>query len=193
MPDYSKGKIYKIVDNTNEKVYIGSTCEPTLAKRLAKHVGNYNSYLRGHGNFATSYKIIQNGNYNIILLENCPCETKDELHARERHYIETIECVNKIIPTRSKKEYNLDNQDKFKQYYKEYRIKYESNNKEKISQNKKKYYQEKKEIKNEKFTCECGGKYTNSHTSRHLKTSKHQNYIRLKTLKDCLINNLSFE
>ena len=35
MPDYNKGKIYKIVDNTNNNIYIGSTCEPTLAHRLA--------------------------------------------------------------------------------------------------------------------------------------------------------------
>ena len=36
MPDYSKGKIYKIVCNVTGLVYVGSTCEPTLARRLAK-------------------------------------------------------------------------------------------------------------------------------------------------------------
>ena len=41
MIDYSKGKIYKIVCNNTGLIYIGSTCEPTLARRLAKHVGNY--------------------------------------------------------------------------------------------------------------------------------------------------------
>ena len=41
MPDYSKGKIYIIVDNTNNTVYIGSTCEPTLAHRLAQHKKDY--------------------------------------------------------------------------------------------------------------------------------------------------------
>jgi len=63
MVNYQLGKIYKIVDNTNENVYIGSTCEPTLARRLAKHVGNYQSYLNGKSGFMTSFNIIQNGNY----------------------------------------------------------------------------------------------------------------------------------
>ncbi len=47
MPDYSKGKIYKIVCNTTGLVYIGSTCEPTLARRLAGHRGAYNAFLKG--------------------------------------------------------------------------------------------------------------------------------------------------
>ena len=34
--NYQLGKIYKIVDNTNGNIYIGSTCETTLARRLNK-------------------------------------------------------------------------------------------------------------------------------------------------------------
>lgn len=33
------------------------------------------------------------------------------------------------------------------------------------------------EYKNEKFTCECGGKYTYCHTSRHLKSKIHQDFL----------------
>ena len=47
MVNYQDGKIYKIVDNTNNNVYIGSTCEPTLARRLAKHVGHYKFWKNG--------------------------------------------------------------------------------------------------------------------------------------------------
>lgn len=36
MPDYSKGKIYKIVNTVNEKVYIGSTTL-TLAQSMTNH------------------------------------------------------------------------------------------------------------------------------------------------------------
>jgi len=42
----------------------------------------------------------------ITLVEKYRCETKDELHARERYYIENNKCVNKVIPTRTTKEYN---------------------------------------------------------------------------------------
>ena len=68
MTDYSRGKIYKIVDNTNNNVYVGSTCEPTLARRLAKHVGSYRNYLKYKYHFITSIKILENENYDIVLI-----------------------------------------------------------------------------------------------------------------------------
>jgi hypothetical protein len=103
--DYSKGKIYQIVDYTNDNVYIGSTCEPTLARRLANHVIGYKAYLNGKGNYVTSYKILENDNYDIQLIEFFPCETKDELHKREGYHINrAIGCVNKIIAGRTRKE-----------------------------------------------------------------------------------------
>ena len=34
--DYSKGKIYKIIDNTNGNIYIGATIKP-LTTRLVVH------------------------------------------------------------------------------------------------------------------------------------------------------------
>ena len=47
MPDYQLGKIYKIECNVTGQRYIGSTCEPILARRLAGHITNYKSYLNG--------------------------------------------------------------------------------------------------------------------------------------------------
>ena len=80
MPDYSRGKIYKIVCNETGLIYVGSTCEPTLARRLAKHVGDYKCWKKEKRNFVTSYKILEKQNYDIVLLESCSCESKDELH-----------------------------------------------------------------------------------------------------------------
>jgi hypothetical protein len=80
MVNYSNGKNYKIICNITNECYIGSTCEPILARRLAGHVANYKSYLKGKGNNVTSFKIIANGNYNIVLIELFPCDTKDELY-----------------------------------------------------------------------------------------------------------------
>jgi uncharacterized protein YjgD (DUF1641 family) len=84
----------------------------------------------------TSYDIIKNGNYDIILIENYNCETKEQLHSRERFYIETNNCVNKYIPTRNGKEYREDNKDKIKKYMTEYR----EDNEDKIKEQTKKYY-----------------------------------------------------
>lgn len=38
------------------------------------------------------------------------------------------------------------------------------------------YYQTNKEQINEKHLCECGGKYTTTHKSSHIKTLKHQKH-----------------
>ena len=89
MPDYQLGKIYKIIDNTNDDIYIGSTAEKTLAHRLCKHKSDFKRWKEGKSNYVSSYKIIENGNYDIILLESCPCNNRDELKAREKYYIQT--------------------------------------------------------------------------------------------------------
>jgi hypothetical protein len=152
MVNYQLGKIYKIVCNTTGNIYVGSTCQPTLARRLSKHVGDYKSYLNKNKHFMTSYAIIKNNDYNIILLEAFPCNSKDELHARERYYIENIECVNKNIPTRSFKEYYDANKERIsktcKNYYETNKInildktkKYHETNKESISKQRKNYYE----------------------------------------------------
>ena len=155
--DYSRGKIYKIIDNSNGNIYIGSTCEPILARRLANHVRNYKCYKKETYNYVTSFKILENDDYDIILLELFPCNSKDELHAREKHFIQATECVNKYIPCRSPAEYYIDN-------------------KEKLNEKHKQYYENNKEKLNEKIICNCSGQYTKTHKERHLRTLKHKKW-----------------
>ena len=68
MVNYKLGKIYAIECNVTGQKYIGSTCEPTLSKRLTKHVGNYRCYLKGTYNYVSSFKIFENGNYCTSIL-----------------------------------------------------------------------------------------------------------------------------
>ena len=49
----------------------------------------------------TSFKTIKGGDYKIMLIENYPCQNNKKLHAREKYYIEKINCVNKNIPTQT--------------------------------------------------------------------------------------------
>jgi hypothetical protein len=160
MDRYKNGKIYKIVDNSTGEIYIGSTCEPTLAHRLSKHKACYKRYLTGAGCFITSYNILQNNNYSIVLLEDFPCERKDQLLARERFYIENNKCVNKFVPTRTHKEYQEQNKDKIKEYQKEWyeqnkdKIKdkqkeYQEQNKDKIKEYQKEWYEQNKDKQKE--------------------------------------------
>ena len=132
MPDYKQGKIYKIVCNVTGKIYIGSTIE-TLARRLTGHRATYKHFKEGKGKYITSFQIIEQGEFDIVLIENCPCESKDELHKQERFFIESLECVNKNIPTRTMNEYRLDNKETLKEKAKQYQI----DNKETISEKKK--------------------------------------------------------
>jgi len=141
------GKIYKIVDNTNDNIYIGSTCD-SLKNRLSKHKASYKSFLKGLINNIKSFDIMKNNNYKIELLENCDIKTKQELLQRERYYIENNECLNKIVPGRNKKEYYDVNKDKIN-------IK-----------------------RNQMIDCECGRKYTIRNKARHLKSTKHQEFIK---------------
>lgn len=110
--NYENGKIYKTVSNYTEDIYIGSTCQ-TLTKRKQKHKGHYKEWKSGKTHKkTTSFDVIDKGDFDIILLEDYPCERKDQLHSRERYWIENNDCVNKYIPTRTRQEYEQDNKEK---------------------------------------------------------------------------------
>ena len=67
MPNYQDGKIYKIVcNNITDECYIGSTCEPTVARRLATHVRGYRVWKAGKCNKTSSFHIIDRGDYQIF-------------------------------------------------------------------------------------------------------------------------------
>jgi hypothetical protein len=192
MVNYNQGKIYKIVCNETGNQYIGSTVEPTLARRLTGHKRNYNAYLNGKHNYVSSFEILKSNSYDIILIENFPCETKDELHARERFHIESNKCVNMVIPTRTHKEYLQDKKEIIAIQSKSYQL----INKDKIAEQRKEFYQNNKEVlakqhknwyeankdiileKNkEKIVCECGLMTNKHHLARHKKSQKHLNLI----------------
>ena len=177
MPDYSKSKIYEIVDDSTGKRYIGATCEPSLAQRLASHVSAYKKYKAGKHHYVTSFKILENNSYHINLLESYPCTNKDELNAKERKWIESTECVNKHIPGRTTKEffkqYYVKNKDKILAQQKEnYR-----KNKDKICKRVKKYRDEHKDKLFEKHACECGGRYTTINKPVHRRSARHRKHF----------------
>jgi hypothetical protein len=107
MPNYQNGKIYRIICNISGKQYIGSTTI-SLASRLSTHKKVYNTI-----NSCTSREVLKNNDYNIVLLEDYPCERKEQLLQKERYYIETMDCVNKKIPNRSKEEWYQDNKEDY--------------------------------------------------------------------------------
>ena len=186
MIDYSRGKIYKIVCDATDEIYIGSTITP-LYKRLCNH----KRQIPRHD--TQSKLLFEKGNCKIILIEDYPCERKEQLHARERYWIENSEnVVNKMIPTRTIKEWAEDNKD----YLDNYRKTYYENNKERLQVVKKEYYEnhKEKEIKRavewnkanadkrrEQIQCEiCGELKAKTAIRRHqqtVKCRKHTNLV----------------
>ena len=57
--NYENGKIYKIIDNTSDMIYVGSTYKP-LQQRLKMHESDYKRFKAGKMNYITSFKILQN-------------------------------------------------------------------------------------------------------------------------------------
>jgi len=138
---YQKSKIYKLVSDSSDLVYYGSTiCK--LTTRLAKHRNDYKRFINGKRKYKiSSFELIKVEDAQIILVENYPCNNIEELRARERFYIENNDCVNKCIPNRTRKEYIKDNQDEITKY----KTEYYQDNKEVINKKHKEYYQDNKE------------------------------------------------
>ena len=133
MVNYQDAKIYKLVGGG--LTYYGSTCNE-LRIRLYQHKSNINK-CKSKQLFNTGDKV------DIVLVEKYPCNDKLELHQRERYHIENNECINKVIPTRTDKQYYEDNKNKIKQYY--------ESNKDKIKEKNKEYREDNKDKIKEYF------------------------------------------
>ena len=194
MPDYSKGKIYKLVSNNTDDFYVGSTTQD-LYDRRAGHIHMYNLYTYHDKKckYDTSFEIIKKGDSGIILIEDYSCNSREELQARERHWIEKLNCINKEKLASSckkeKNEYYKSHKDEIKLIRKQY---YESH-KDKIILRKKQYYQTHKEKaklrskqynidnkekikmrKTQKINCTCGVQVQHGASKRHYMSKKHR-------------------
>jgi len=154
MVNYQNGKIYQIRSIEGDLTYYGSTTNP-LCKRMTKHRSNYKAFQAGKFARITSFDVLAFDDAQITLVELAPCNTKEELTAIERRYIEANPCVNKYIPGQTRAEYRV-------------------NNKEKIAE----YYQKNAEKAKEKFDCQCGGKFTHANRATHFRSIKHVNHER---------------
>jgi len=172
MPNYQNGKIYAIKSYQTELIYIGSTTRP-LSQRLGLHRLNYKN-----NTGISSMELLKYSDYYIELIENFPCNSKEELLKREGYFIKQNinNSVNCCIPGRTYKEWANDNKEQLikkakeyrennkkqireksieyyeshKEHVKEYQNQYRENNKEQKKQKAKEYYQKNKEIKKQK-------------------------------------------
>ena len=191
MVNYQNGKIYKVEDAGGNMCYIGSTTKDFLSKRMVEHRSKYKLFKNGVGNNISVFEVFDKyglDNCRIVLIELCPCNSRYELHAREAHYIKVSECVNKVIPNRTKKEYYFENKDNIlinrKAYHIEHRESillkqkaYHTENKEDLNNKCKQYHIDNREKilaqRAESVNCICGVSYTQGHKTRHFQSKFH--------------------
>jgi hypothetical protein len=142
---------------------VGSTCEPTLAKRLAKHVDDFKSLKK----YVSSFDIIKGGDFYIVLLEACPCNSRDELRMCEQKHIDLCECVNKNKSFRSEEE--------LFEYNKQYQNQYREQHHNEILEQQKQYREQNRDELNaklrERVCCpNCQKKISKRNIARHITT-----------------------
>ena len=170
--DYKNGKIYCVRNTVDDDIYVGASCQP-LSKRMAEHRLKARQQSCSHFLIYKKMKEIGVDKFYIELVENCPCNTVDELRAKEGEHIRRIGTLNKIVSGRTTKMYVAEHYEKTQAYQKQYR----EDHKEETREYKRNYFQENKEKLLKRCMCECGKYYTMCHKARHEKTKRHIEFM----------------
>lgn len=167
---YQNGKIYQVLNSEDKECYVGSTCQ-LLSKRLSKHKADMNVEAKQHFKLYQHMKVLGADKFYIELIENYPCKTKEELLAREGHFIRERGTLNKTVQGRTSAQYWKDNQEQRSANCKEWR----KSNIPKLKQ-----YEEKRK---EKVQCECGDQIAKRQITKHRQSARHQNNLTLNEVK----------
>ena len=192
MVNYNNAMIYRLCCRNTDitDIYIGSTTN--FRNRKCQHKYSCNNSNSNNYNCKVYQFIRENlgwENWDMVLIENVKCNTKLELHQKERKFIEELKpSLNQTLPSRTSKEYYIENKEKIKEKHSEYYIEnkekakeYYNNNKEKIKEYNIEYRENNlekiKENSKEKITCECGSIVAKKNIIRHKTSMKHINLL----------------
>jgi hypothetical protein len=120
----------------DEKVYVGSTTKQYLSQRMDKHRSDYKNWKAGNDKYykLTSFELFDKygvENCMIVLIEAVNANSKDELLAREKHYIKTMNSINKLLPIMTIEE-RKQTRSKYYESNKEHIQQYQEANKDQI-------------------------------------------------------------
>ena len=105
-------------------------------------------------------------NCKIELIENYPCNSKEELQRQEGQHIRKTECGNKQVTGRPAIEYRQ--QPEVKEHRKEYNKEYRELNRDKLNEYDKAKYQKQKEERGKQVECNaCHQLIRNDWMKRH--------------------------
>lgn len=173
MVNYNEGKIYKLISEQTDKIYIGSTAKKLLNQRLESHREKFLEWIKNNTSYTTSFEILQYNDYKIILIENYPCNSKDELRQREQYWIDK----NKDICVNMRNSY-ISKEERKEQKNKYHKIWYSINNKRIKNKSKEWYKNNKERVKKlhseNKLCIYCDRNMIKSNYLRHCKGTKHK-------------------
>ena len=184
---YASAKIYKIVNNAYTMCYYGSTTQQ-LSKRMYMHRNSYKLFGEGKGYSLSVYDIFDAqgiDNCKIELVEECPCESREQLRKREGFYIRNNECVNKRVAGQTVPEWRSANRDHVRQMQADWRsanqehvkqiiADWRSANQEHVKQTNADWKSANRERLQEKVTCDvCGGVCSRQCLGRHKRSEMH--------------------
>ena len=159
------GSVYRIQFRNRYKpkgvddiFYIGSTTK-TLKDRWSSHRVHFRKWLREDTGELSIFKYFKEygfSSFEIVEIKRVIICDWQHLLAHEQLAINKNKCVNKLPCFNPV--WRQNKIDKYNEYY--------AANRDQILA-----YQ------NEKFTCECGGKYTRSNKNIHLETKKHKKFV----------------
>lgn len=154
------------MNDVDDQIYIGSTTKPFLSQRWAGHCYQFRLFAAGGRRMKLFEHMLAIGpeHFKIVLIEQYPCQSKDELRAREAHYIVTVSpALNERIPGGTRHDWNY---------------RYEQRHPEQVRAKRQRENQDPRRLaKNE---CECGGRYATKHKQAHFRTDRHQQYLSIK-------------
>ena len=173
---YARSKIYKIISEGTDQIYIGSTTQSRLSKRFSGHKSAHKNQEVNH-KYVSSFALLDRGNCQIVLVEDFVCNNKDQMRAREQHHIDLNKaiCVNnrRAIDLRTDEQKKADKQ----AYYEE--------NKEAILAYQVQYHAENREANNacmlatnsQRIQCACGAHIQKGGVFTHKRTQKHMRWV----------------
>jgi hypothetical protein len=183
-----KIKIYKIVNDTDNNIYIGST-RNELRKRLSNHKTGYKKYINCGSGYVSSYILFENygvENCKIILLEEFDVLNKEQQLKHERYYFDMLKnnIVNikkpyatKVEELQTAKINNKIYRDTNFEYLKAQKQNRKINNPEELKLINKQWRNKNKSTiakqRATKIMCECGLLCASSNMTPHKKTNRH--------------------
>jgi len=141
--NYRFGKVYKVINDVDDMVYIGSTTQKYLSQRMSNH--RQCARLDNSSLMYQHMRRVGIEHFKIVFVENVPCDHIYELASREEHWRQQVKSELRLnmIAARQTQQTHDESRARSRDYNKL------------------------------PMTCDCGAQITKNSLSRHRRSKKH--------------------